>query len=185
MKTVTGDIWTYAGRAWIVVPTNLVVNSEHRAAMGLGIAAQAREKYPGLDRIYGTFLLMAHEHLPQLFTLFTSGKPLYGGLILFPTKDHWTATARLDYIEQGLQHLTKLPITGPIVLPFLGIGYGKLAPAPVYALLVQYLTEDRFTLVERGPEVTHKYRDSFRTNRRPRKHNALAFHDRSLTEERE
>lgn len=186
MNTVTGDLWDYAGRAWIVVPTNLVVNSDHRAAMGLGVAAQARDKYPGLDRLYGLFLHMAHDHLPQLCTVFATGQPLFGGLILFPTKEHWGGNGRLDYIEQGLQHLARLPITGPVVLPFLGAGYGKLDPRVVRALLEKYLTDDRFTLVERGREVAGKYVESFRSNWRPGRPapgNNLTFRDRSLLEE--
>lgn len=173
MRSLTGDIWDYVGAGWIVIPTNMMVNDSGAASMGRGIAAQARDRFPGLDSLYGEFLRFS-RYQPQVFTVFTSGLPIYGGLILLPTKRDYRSDAKMDFIEAGCQALALLPIKGNIYLPFLGIGYGKLDPRIVREVMDKYLADDRFVLVERGQTVTEKYPDSFREAR------VKGYYDRSL-----
>lgn len=181
MKVITGDLWDYAGKGWIVIPTNLSVNPKQRtAAMGLGVAGQARERYSGIDGMLYHFLIMT-ENTPQLLVIYGSGHPILGGMIIFPTKDHPRSKSSLEMIENGLRSLTRIPILGPVYVPFLGVGYGKLEKAPVKALMDKYLTEDRFVLVERAPGVEHKYPDTFRTGKSTG--NPAGAIDRSLAED--
>lgn len=181
MKVIVGDIWDYMGKGWVVIPTNLVVTrSDKKAAMTSGLAQQACSRFPGLDRLYGQFLYMC-DGPPQLFTFFASGLPIYGGLILFPTKEYRTEKARPDFIEAGLRSLIRLPITNTIFLPFIGTGFGSLDPEPMRALLEQYLTTDRFVLVERALGLEQKYPDAFRVGRAAQQ---TAYYDRSLVNEK-
>ena len=181
MNIVTGDLWDYAGKGWIVVPTILTVLSEHRGAwMNDGVAAQARAKYEHIDRLYAQLLLMS-DGFPQVHLIYGSSLPLHGGLIMLPTREYYRSRARLSFIENGLKALSLIPVSGPVYLPYLGCGFGGLDKAPVLALMLKYLSSDRFTLVERGPQVKDKYPESFLD--RVHSENLGGNHDKSLVDE--
>jgi len=181
MREIVGDIWDYKPYGWIVVPINLMTNVNGTAAMGAGLAAQARDMHPGVDRALHA-LLTGSGHTADLYVLFSKGPPLKGGLILFPTKIHWRERSPLSLVEEGLIKLKALPITGDIYLPLLGCGYGLLSEKRVLPLLQQHLDRERFILVRRSEAVVNKYPTAFRTTRAP--HNPGGAVDRSLWEAR-
>lgn len=50
MRMVIQDIWELVDTHWIVVPTNL------QGTMGKGLAQQAKERFPALERAWKNYL---------------------------------------------------------------------------------------------------------------------------------
>jgi hypothetical protein len=95
MQLQYGDMWT----AWdsadlFAITTNSTITKDGRLVMGRGIAQQARDRFPGIDK--------------ELASQFTSGDR-YGLLVspqwpaqklaAFQVKIHWRSKASLDLIE--------------------------------------------------------------------------------------
>ncbi len=59
MIEVCADMWSYLGNAVIAITTGGAVSRSGRCAMPRGCAAQARERFPGLDQQLGA-LIQAH-----------------------------------------------------------------------------------------------------------------------------
>ena len=118
-----GDIMTDSAEA-ITIPVNI------GGVMGAGLAEQMRVQWPNRARQYET---LCNNRVLKI------GEPVYlpaepgdeePGVLLFPTKTHWSKTSRLEYVEQGLDYLVanhrKEFGFGSLAIPALGCGYGKL-----------------------------------------------------------
>jgi hypothetical protein len=148
---VRGDIWRmHATGDKVVVTTNIGWDPRTLANnMGAGVALQAAMRWPELPRWYGAHCKRTAPQTPVV-------ERADLGLIFFPVKPlleaanperSWDQQASLGTIEQSLRELSKLE--GRIALAFPGCGNGGLDRAMVEPLLRRYLTDDRFTVVDR------------------------------------
>ena len=131
MLEIVGDLWQQNG--WLVVPVNL------SGVFAGGIARQARDRYPDVERSYRSVLW--RDLAPKVVL------DRRNHLILVPIKAHWRDEASLDMIKSMVQQLARLEIPrARIYLPLLGCGYGNLYAADVLPVLRESL-DDRFILV--------------------------------------
>lgn len=129
----------------ICITTNGYVKQNGRAVMGRGVAWQATQKFPGIDRILGTAIRRDGNHVHQL-----EPRGLSPAVVSFPVKHYWDQPARLPLIEQSayeLLDLTEREEWKRVVLPRPGCGNGCLSWASVKPILVPIL-DDRFLVYE-------------------------------------
>jgi len=130
MKEITnGDIF-HSDMEIITVTVNLV------GAMGKGLAAQAREKYPWLYRTYQDNLEIGNIEVGKPYITYGIDK----SFCLFPTKRHWKNPSQLIDIEWGLQWMSHQNIKS-IAIPPLGCGLGGQKWADVYPLIKKYTSK--------------------------------------------
>jgi len=97
--------------------------------MGKGIALQFKNKWPENTRAYQAACKRGLVRPGKMFVFDTGGlvKPHF--IVNFPTKDHWRAKSKLEFIEDGLVDLSdeirRLKIQS-IAVPPLGCGNGGL-----------------------------------------------------------
>lgn len=138
-----GDLWTTEAD-FIVVPINWTTRHDGTAVMGAGVALQAKQRYPRLERHIGDFLL--EFDTPTVFTL-----PTWEGLtplIAFPTKRFFKRPSTLKLVEQSARELPLLVEPHhTVVLPRVGCGLGGLDwETQVRPILAEAL-DDRFLVV--------------------------------------
>ena len=109
----------------IMIPVNTV------GVMGAGLAKQAKNKSPLLEREYLYSLKNGSLDL---------GKPsklLGNKYILFATKEHWKDPSRLDWINQGFANFIERDMDGikVVAIPKLGCGLGGLQWIDVLTLI--------------------------------------------------
>ena len=107
-------------------PAKVLVNTVNtKGVMGKGIALKFKRIYPEMFKLYREHCEHGRLDLGKLFLYKTSHK----WVLNFPTKKHWRNPSRIEYIEAGLQKLTKsygeMGITS-IAFPALGCGNGEL-----------------------------------------------------------
>lgn len=129
----------------LCITTNGYVKQNGRAVMGRGTAYQARQQFPGIDRILGEKILATGNHVTVLIP---------GGLspavVAFPVKHTWDQPARPTLIEQSAYELLDLTIKQGwsfVALPRPGCGNGSLSWASVKPILEPIL-DDRFLIYE-------------------------------------
>ncbi len=112
--------------------------------MGKGIALQFKQAFPENFRAYKKACRVG-EIQPGWVYVFDTGmltNPKY--IINFPTKKHWRAKSRYDYIQEGLQSLVtevqRLRIRS-IAMPPLGCGLGGLEWNRVRSMIIKALEE--------------------------------------------
>ena len=125
---------TFAKGNFFDYPADIRVNTVNCVgAMGAGIAAQFRGKYPKMDQQYSHLCRqkLIRPGKPYAWSnddLFNMNKrPLI--IINFPTKDHWRNPSQYTYIEEGLKWLRIFLLDKPdstITIPALGCGLGGL-----------------------------------------------------------
>lgn len=134
----TGDMFTSHAEA-MVNTVNCV------GVMGKGVALEFKRRWPENYKFYKR-ACDRRELRPGSVLVFDRGN-LFGSegpryLINFPTKDHWRAKSKLEYIESGLDALTfeveKLGIRS-IAIPPLGCGNGGLEWSVVRPLMQRKL----------------------------------------------
>ncbi|RWF24030.1 MAG: Appr-1-p processing protein [Mesorhizobium sp.] len=137
----TGDMFEERAEA-IVNTVNCV------GVMGKGVALEFKRRWPDNFRAYKR-LCDRHQLRPGKVYVHHEGDMLSGGrrfLINFPTKDHWRAKSKLEYIEDGLvdfvAQIEQLRIK-TVVMPPLGCGNGGLDWTVVKALLTDRLSAIR------------------------------------------
>jgi O-acetyl-ADP-ribose deacetylase (regulator of RNase III) len=140
--------------------------------MGKGIALQFKQAFPENFAAYEK-AAKRQEIVPGKMFVYETNQfinPLY--IINFPTKRHWRAKARLDYIEAGLEDLIRVICQKnikSIAIPPLGCGFGGLDWEEVYPLILSALekTPDVLAWVylpsgtpapEKMPVATHRPR---------------------------
>lgn len=141
-----GDLWSYPGHCDVVcIPTNGSVNSQGCAIMGRGIAAQTKERLPGVHFTFGKLLTRYGNGLYYLGSI--DGTKL----LSFPVKHKWNFDADLQLIEKSACALREMTVFNrwcKVVLPKVGCGYGHLHWIDVYPVLKRGLcNDDRFIIV--------------------------------------
>jgi O-acetyl-ADP-ribose deacetylase (regulator of RNase III) len=122
LNETIGDIWSYAETHRIVIPTNIL------GVMGAGLALQAKQRYPGVQTAYQSWLA-AQRATDNPYTPWCSKS--FPDLILAPTKRHWKDKSRLKDVADVLEKLSKIE-GGPFALPEMGCGLGGLSWAQVH-----------------------------------------------------
>lgn len=141
MIEVQGNIWDHwnPNRDWIVITTNGDIRHDGLAVMGRGIAFEAAQKFPNLQRELASKLRTAGNSVHVFINY---------GLITFPTKNHWQENSDLRLIENSCKTLANifnsLHIQGSVLMPRLGCGNGKLKWGQVRPIVEKYLTSDKF-----------------------------------------
>lgn len=123
--------------------TEAIVNTVNTAGvMGKGVALQFKRRYPDNYRAYVAACKAGEVQVGRMFT--TELPPTFEGgpryIVNFPTKQHWRGGARLEYIQAGLQDLTRLVRERgirSIALPALGCGNGGLLWSEVRPIIEQ------------------------------------------------
>ena len=107
-------------------PAKVLVNTVNtRGVMGAGIALRFKQVYPDMFVRYRELCEQGQLRIGNLFLYKTSHK----WILNFPTKDHWRAPSRPEFIEAGLRKFisthNEMGITS-IAFPLLGCGNGGL-----------------------------------------------------------
>ena len=138
MIETTGNLWDFweAGE-WVGITTNGIVKSNGLAVMGRGIAKQAVDRVPEIQK--------------QLaWKLNTSGNHVYAFLkhhmFSFPTKQDWRYPSNLELIGQSCRELRTFS-AGRVYLPRPGCSNGGLHWSEVKPVLEKYLPEEWFVVV--------------------------------------
>ena len=142
MKEIKGNLWDYYDKGeWIVITTNGSIKNNGACVMGRGVAKDARDRFPNLDKVLGKAIQVFGN---QLFVL----NSLTGmRLISFPVKHNYYEKADLNLIEKSCKQLSF--VTRPnmtIYLPRPGCGNGGLDWKDVKPILEKYL-DNRFVVV--------------------------------------
>ena len=101
MEEITGDLWRYYGmRNYVVcITTNCNVKIGGRAVMGKGVALQARQRIPNIDKELGYWIQHRGSEL----------RFLDGGRVLaFPTKYNWWDKSDLELIRYSASNLSAI-----------------------------------------------------------------------------
>lgn len=143
MREVYGDLWDYPADIRVIT-TNGDVNRFGQAVMGRGVALQAKQRYPGVELVLGSYLKSSGLCLVYM----ESQK-----LVSFPVKYHWHQQADLRLIERSaksLVQLSKLYGWKTVVLPRPGCGNGGLDWEDVKPVIAPILKSKRFVVIERA-----------------------------------
>jgi len=109
-----GNIWEF-GRysSCVAITTNGCVTKEGKCVMGRGIALQAREMFPGIDRILGQ-KIKRFGNIPIAIGQFNFRgnkehcRPNKYRIFSFPTKHNWREKSDIKLIEQSARILGAL-----------------------------------------------------------------------------
>lgn len=176
MKETTGNLWDYLGKADAVcVTTNGTIKQDGAAVMGKGIAKQAVDRYPGIDRTLAAALQQYKINRP--FKLVKD--PTGTWVVSYPTKSEGmliqTRAQAEQYVVEHMRHRFKYPAQVPgwalksdlelikqsarllmemadkfrwnnVVIPAPGSGAGELMWAETREHLKTIL-DDRFTII--------------------------------------
>lgn len=127
MKVVVGNIWTVKAD-YRIITTNGIVTKDGNAVMGRGVALQAKQKYPGIEKKLGILINVEGNRLHVL----------PHGLISFPVKHHWKDKADLSLISESVLDLKCLASGMPgriFAMPLPGTGNGRRTPEEIWPLL--------------------------------------------------
>jgi hypothetical protein len=170
VRLESNDLWSYIGKIDAVcITTNGCIKKDGRAVMGKGIAAQALQRYPGLDETLGNYI-GRYGNVPH---------PLHSDqettIVSLPTKPGYEWCDDPVLLCQHMQR-TKLPALVPgwafkstesliisslirlndmanhygwkqIVLPMPGVGAGELDPSVALGLV--HILDDRYIVIRR------------------------------------
>lgn len=144
MKIKYEYLWTLHREEWIAITTNGDVNRFGRAVMGRGVAIQARNKFPDIDKTLADCL---NKYGNRVFVMEDIR------IITFPVKHHWQEKASLELIHDSCVQLNrvldKLDLSR-LYLPKPGCGNGHLAWKDVEPVLDKVL-DDRVIIVDYAP----------------------------------
>ncbi len=129
--------------------------------MGKGIALMFKERFAENYRRYAAACKADEVRTGHMFITETQELDGPRWIVNFPTKQHWRAPSKLEWIVEGLQDLRRFIIENgvkSVAIPPLGAGNGGLAWAEVKPLITQALgdLEDVDVLVF---EPTEKYQN--------------------------
>lgn len=150
MKHVYGNLWEFQQLGWLVIPVNVGWKHNGANVMGRGVAAQALEKFPGVDFWWGDICKQyAKWKIEAPVTPNADDR-----LIFFPTKSlnwghpelSWKDGSTINRIVASINQLLALPCD-PVYLPLVGCGNGGLDERSVVGYLEEKL-DNRFTLIK-------------------------------------
>jgi hypothetical protein len=129
MKLIRANLWDCQGILFIT--TNGFVKTDGRAVMGAGVAKQARDLIPGIDRRLGARIRKNGNVVCRIAGPDTT--PWFDRHVCsFPVKHNWWEDASLDLIEDSAQTLSDLITFGwqgdgqDVYIPKPGCGNGGL-----------------------------------------------------------
>lgn len=135
----------YAQGNLLEAPTEALVNTVNTVGiMGKGIALQFKEAFPENFRLYSQACSRGEVRVGQMFV---TEHPVLSGarwIINFPTKEHWRAPSRPEWIESGLAALRREIMSRgirSIAIPPLGSGNGGLDWAEVRPMVERSLSD--------------------------------------------
>lgn len=127
-------------------PVEALVNTVNTVGvMGKGIALMFKERFPSNMKAYALACKQQQVATGKMFI--TETGELLGGprwIVNFPTKQHWRADSRIEWIEEGLQDLRRFLIeekVQSIAIPPLGAGNGGLKWPDVRARIESALSD--------------------------------------------
>lgn len=135
-----GDLWEARQPGdWVCITVNAFIRNDGCLVMGRGIALEASRKYPYLQKRLGVLI---EEHGSRVEVL----EDLQ--LISFPVKRHFKDKADLQIIHRSTLQLLEASsqISGRILMPRPGAGFGRLDWLEVKPMIAHYLTNDRFVV---------------------------------------
>jgi hypothetical protein len=135
MKLAQGDMWSAYDQADLfLVTTNHVVTRDDKLVMGAGIARQALDRFPDLDKALGKAVLGAGTP----YGLLVSPHWPRAKLGAFQTKGEWKAGARgalIDFSTHMLLEWCEEHPTAQVHLNMPGVGLGGLPREVVLPIL--------------------------------------------------
>lgn len=137
MTEIIGNLWSHPAD-YRVVPTNGTLAGE-RLVMGAGVARQARDRFPGVDRKLGDYVARWGN---RVFILQQER------LVTFPTKHDWRDASCPALIRRSAGQLVELADKydlRSVALPRVGCGLGGLRWSDVRTVLASLL-DDRFVI---------------------------------------
>lgn len=139
-----------------------VVNTVNTAGvMGKGIALMFKERYPDIFKEYAAACRQDEVQVGSMFVTETNELTGPRWVIHFPTKKHWRAPTKLEWVEEGLRDLRDVIVRNEIrsiALPPLGCGNGGLEWSVVRGIVERTLSElDDVEIVVYEP--TSKYQN--------------------------
>ena len=122
-------------------PAQTIVNTVNTVGvMGKGIALEFKKRYPSMFESYKIACEKKRLKTGRLMLFYEADH----WVLNFPTKEHWRAPSKLEYIEQGLNKFIEIyaeyGITS-IAFPKLGCGNGELDWNDVKPLMEKYLKD--------------------------------------------
>jgi hypothetical protein len=123
-----GNIWdTYDISDIFIITGNSYIRNNNSLVMGKGIALETRNRFPGIDKIFGKIIVSKCGHL-GIYNLIKHER-----LYLLQTKIHFRHPSSIELITEGINKLKKIiKDTDIINMVFPGIGYGGLTKEEVY-----------------------------------------------------
>lgn len=120
-------------------PAHTIVNTVNCVGvMGKGLALAVKNRYPEVFAKYVTACESGKMEIGKLQLVKVADR----WILNFPTKKHWRAASRLEYVEAGLKTFVKTyrrrHITS-VAFPPLGCGHGGLKWHDVEPLMRRYL----------------------------------------------
>lgn len=127
--------------------------------MGKGIALQFRTQFPENYKAYRQACKVGTLRPGQMLVVKDGDLMREKYIINFPTKEHWKAPSRIEYIEQGLPALKEAIISHQIrsiAIPPLGCGNGGLDWNVVKPLIIQHLSDLEIEILVYEPNAAIK-----------------------------
>lgn len=121
-------------------PAKTLVNTVNCVGvMGKGVALEFKKRYPAM---FDDYVGRCEAHRVRLGEPYYYSDMLGTSVVIFPTKDHWRSSSRLDDIVRGLdyfaEHVREWGITS-VAFPPLGCGNGGLDWSDVGPIMYQKL----------------------------------------------
>jgi hypothetical protein len=136
----TGDMWTaYQTADLFLITTNSTLRRDGALVMGRGIARQARDRFPRLDKALGQQVLSLCGNQGE-YGLLVSPRWPEAKLGTFQVKFHFRQPASLELIQRSTTALHAWCVENPeatVALNFPGIGNGRLPRTAVLPILQQ------------------------------------------------
>lgn len=134
-----GDMWSCYTEVdlFLVTANSYLTATDARLAMGRGIAREARDRFPGIDRKLGAAIARDSGHLGY-YGLLVSPEWPRAKLGLFQVKDDFRQPARADFIRRSAELLGLWLQDHPgatVALNFPGVGAGWLTRAAALPLI--------------------------------------------------
>jgi hypothetical protein len=139
-----GNLWNMQGD-WLCITTNGVIRKDGTAVMGRGIALQAKERIPEIDKFLASSLTVKGNVVAVL------GRHDNKWIIAFPTKHHWKDDSTIELIRtsaiQLKAHFDKQIVKPTVLLPRPGCANGNLRWTDVKRVIEPILDDDHFIVV--------------------------------------
>lgn len=131
----SGDMWSAFDAADLFLITTNCVLRGGRLVMGAGIAREARDRFPGLDKALGKAI---REQLnPSKYILLLSERWPEAKLGALQTKLHWRNPSSPELVAEGIIAVGKWAKAHPaaaVHMPLPGVGHGHLEVSVVQRL---------------------------------------------------